>query len=69
MTSVDLISECMTLGLSNRTICSPLSNFLSKKFPPFYHASHNNPILYTAERGRKERAEAENGKRDSLEKE
>ena len=37
------------LGHSNWTICSPLSPFCPKKFPPFYPASHNKPFLITPE--------------------
>ena len=44
----------MTLWHSNWTICSLLNWFRSKKFPPFNRAFHNNPIIYTAERGIKE---------------
>ena len=42
----------LTMGHSNWTVCSLLSLFCFKQFPPFYPGSHNNPILYTEE-GRK----------------
>ena len=51
--------RCMTLGHLNWTIYSLLSRFCHKKLPPFCPASHNNPILYTAEKGREEGAGAE----------
>ena len=54
----------LTLGHSNWTICTQLNWFCHINCPPFYQASHNNPFLITAERGRKEAAGAEHGKRE-----
>ena len=42
----------------------PVKQILLKKYPPFYTASHNKLFLITPERGRKEAAGAENGKRE-----
>ena len=52
-----------TLGHSNWTIFSLFTGFCSKKFPPFYPASHNKHFLITQEMRRKEGAGSENGKR------
>ena len=43
----------LTLGHSNRTICSLLNRCCSRNFPPFYPASLNKQLLITPERGRK----------------
>ena len=52
----------VTLGHSNWTICNLLNWSCSKKFPPFYPASHNKQFPITPERGREEGTGAENGK-------
>ena len=51
----------VTLGYSNWTICSLLSWFCAKSFPPFYPAPHNKPFLITPERARNEQSGAEKG--------
>ena len=55
----------MTLGHSNWTACR---TDVIKKIP-FYPASHNKQFLITPERGRKEGAGAEHGKRELFESE
>ena len=59
------LGPCLTPGAIKGAICSLLSGFYSKKFPPFPSASHNNPILITPERGQKEGAGMKMGKGSS----
>ena len=64
---VDETQGFLYLGLSNWTICSLWNWLCSKKCPPFYFSYWEVQFLITPERGRKEGAGAENGKRNSLE--
>ena len=61
---VDGTQGFLTLGHSNWIIGSLLNWFCQEIILPFCPASHNNPILYSAERGRKEGAGDGNWKRE-----
>ena len=51
-------------GVQTGPFAACQTDFVPPKKPPFYPASHNKPFLYTAGRGGKEGAGAENGNRE-----